>query len=102
MELKQVIESEYSVIFNNLIIGSVDYCIKNSLMYLNSLILHEEFRGKGLGRGIIEFLLGEYQVDICGNAIHSSIGFWEAIGVDFDECVESCRDGRATPFTLYC
>lgn len=60
-------QDKYEAIYlydNDIFIGSISYSIANDLLYISDFIIEEQYRRKGYGTKLVEYLLDNINTDL--------------------------------------
>lgn len=77
-------DDTYSIYCNGKRVGVVEYRPSGELICIESLYIDKEHQGKGVGKAVVQMLQDEYKTAIVGNSVVEAVGFWKAIGADFE------------------
>lgn len=97
-------DNAYSVYCNGNRVGMVEYIPSGELIHIESLYIDKEYQGKGIGKAVVQMLQDKYKTAIVGDSLVTSVGFWQAIGADFDGEDEDLdyyiEEGLCVPFII--
>lgn len=74
----------YSIYFDGEFVGVVEYKYSGDIVKLDSLYIDKWHQGCGIGRKVVEMIKDRHKTAICGDSVTEAVGFWKAVGADFD------------------
>ncbi|MGU8989340.1 GNAT family N-acetyltransferase [Clostridium perfringens] len=95
----------FDIVLNNKIVGWVLFREVKHSIFIESINLYFEHRGKGIGTVVVKQLLSKYKL-ICGCSSPLSVGFWKKVGAEFEyditkEMIDYLMDiGEYPPFSI--
>lgn len=76
----EILNNEYDIIYNNEIVGSLEYKKRGNIIFISNLYIFLPYRKRGLGRKVMLHIYNNYKYEyIIGEVLEGALRFWQNI-----------------------